>query len=96
MGAPVGEFRREADPAFTPADRQLIAAARKRLATSDHGADDAYHRVRATPGGHEVFMLFVTGYEGERPVFRPCHHAAVHFAADGTIAEVLRGPACWP
>ena len=92
----VGEFHREDDPAFTESQRRLIAAARERLATSDDRANDAFHRVRATDGGHEVFVLFVTGYEGKRPQFTPCHHAAVQFAADGTVTNVLRGPSCWP
>lgn len=91
----IGEFHRENAPAFTKEQRRLIASARKQLAT-DQGVKDAFHRVRPTDEGHEVFVLFVTGYEDDQPVFTPCQHAAVHFGKDGAVTKVLRGPACWP
>jgi hypothetical protein len=90
------DFHRENDPTFNQRERGLIAAARLHLAATEPRVSDAFHRVRHNDAGDEVFVLFVTGYEGDKPVFTPCEHAAVYFDNDGAVTKVLRGPACWP
>jgi hypothetical protein len=102
-GAPVAlskDFRREHDQEFSPLERDIIRAAQRYLAQSGKrpkaAAEDAYYRVRHTPAGHEVFICYVTGYEGTRPLLEPCLHNAVLFRKDGSILGALTGPECWP
>ena len=93
-------FRREYHDAFSSGDRTGIAAARRGIRKSGKmprdGSDDAYYRVRHTPEGDRVFVIYVTGYEGSQPQFTPCVHNEVFLRKDGSVLKVLIGPECWP
>ena len=97
-----GQFHRENDKTFSLHDRNMILAARRHLAHSNKrpktASDDAYYRVRRTPDGdgYEVFVVYVTGYDGPKPVFTPCVHNEVFVREDGRVVRVLVGPECWP
>ena len=94
------DFRREQHELFTPRDRDMIVAARRHLARSNRrpngASDDAYYRVRHTDDGHEVFVIYVTGYEGSKPLLTPCVHNEVFLREDRSVSKVLTGPECWP
>ena len=94
------EFLRADHTAFTRQDRALIAAAWRGILEADKlpkgGSEDAYYRVRHTSEGHQVFAIYVTGYDGSRPVVTPCVHNEVLLNHEGKVVEVLRGPECWP
>ena len=94
------DFRREQHEAFAPRERDMIASARRYLARSNRrpeGASaDAYYRVRHTDGGYEVFVIYVTGYDGNKPLLQPCLHNEVFLREDGSVIKVLAGPECWP
>lgn len=90
------EFHREHSLEFTKDQQTLIAAARAHMQQTEKKPADVYYRVRPTAQGHEVFILYVTGYEGNLPVFRPCNDVAVLLDPDGNVHAVLTGPAAWP
>jgi hypothetical protein len=100
--ATLAQFHRENHAAFSPQERNMILAARRHLAHSDkrpkEASDDAYYRVRRTPDGdgYAVFVVYVTGYDGPKPVFTPCVHNEVFVRENGTVVKVLVGPECWP
>ena len=81
-------------------DRNLIAVASRSILQASKlpkgGSDDAYYRVRHTADGHEVFAIYVTGYDGNRPILTPCVHNEVLFNPEGRVLRVLSGPECWP
>ena len=78
----------------------MIRVAKKYLASSGKRptgtSADAYYRVRHTIDGYEVFVIYVTGYEGTRPLLEPCLHGAVLLREGGLILSALTGPECWP
>ena len=94
------EFRREHYEAFSSRDRTVIAAARRGIRESGKmpkgGSDDAYYRVRHTPDGDRVFVIYVTGYVADQPQFTPCVQNEVLLREDGSVFKVLTGPECWP
>ena len=94
------DFRREYHQEFSPLERDMILIAKKYLARSGKWprstTEDAYYRVRHTGSGYEVFVIYVTGYDGPRPLLEPCLHQAVMLREDGLILGVLTGPECWP
>ena len=95
-----GEFLRADHARFSKQDRDLIAAAGRGIRRADKlprgGSEDAYYRVRHTSDGHEVFVIYVTGYEGNQPVLTPCVHNEVLLSSGGKVLKVLGGPECWP
>lgn len=102
-GTPPGlskDFRRVQDEAFSPRERDIIVSAQRHLAQSDRrprgASEDAYYRVRHAADGYEVFVIYVTGYEGSQPLFTPCVQNEVFLRTDGTVRKVLSGPECWP
>src|SRR5687767_11955338 len=94
------EFRREHNEAFSSRDRTVIAAARRGIRESGKmpkgGSDDAYYRVKHTPAGDQVFVIYVIGYKVGQPQFTPCVHNEVLLREDGSELKVLTGPECWP
>jgi hypothetical protein len=90
------EFHRDSSTQFTPEERRLITIARHHLEQTDKKPNDVYYRVRPKENGSEVFVLYVTKYENNRPVFLPCNDVAVLLDRDGKIQKVLTGPAAWP
>ena len=94
------DFRRADHEAFSTRERELIAAAWLGIRQSGKlptgGSEDAYYRVRHTSDGHEVFVLYVTDYDGNRPVLEPCVHNQVLLSHEGKVMSVLSGPECWP
>ena len=93
-------FRREQHNDFTARERDMIAAARRYLVRSNRrprsASDDAYYRVRHTKDGYEVFVIYVTGYDGNKPLVTPCVHNEVFLKEDGSVIKALAGPECWP
>lgn len=94
------EFLRSEHEAFSEKDRELIAAARRGIRRADKlprgGSEDAYYRVRHTSDGHEVFVIYVTGYDSTEPIITPCVHNEVVLNREGKVLKVLGGPECWP
>src|SRR5690349_10464579 len=68
-------FRRDGHESLSTRDRELIAAARQGISKSGKiptgASDDAYYRVRRTAEGYELFAIYVTGYDGNKPLFTP-------------------------
>jgi hypothetical protein len=97
--APSAGFHREHDPAFSSQERGIIVAAQRHLAHSGkrpgQASRDAFYRVRSNANGYEVFVVYVTGYDGGKPVFTPCVHNQVFLERDGSLVKVLTGPECW-
>jgi hypothetical protein len=85
------ECRRADDPAFSPRERQIIAAARRHLEQPDKRSIDAYYHVKHSPNGYEVFVIYVTGYDRSEPSFIPGGFCTVVLQEDGTIIKVLPG-----
>ncbi len=103
QGAPARsaeDFRRDQPDQFSPQERQLIATARRAIREAgkrpEGASNDAFYRVKRSAEGYEVFVIYVTGYEGSQPQFTPCVHNAVLLGGDGMVRQVLRGPECWP
>ena len=94
------DFRREQHDDLTLTERDMIVAARRYLTRSNKrptgASDDAYYRVRHTEDGYEVFVIYVTGYDGNKPLVTPCVHNEVFLKNDGTVVKALAGPECWP
>jgi hypothetical protein len=93
-GAPAVVFtdcRREQDSTFSQRERDIIASARRHLEQSDKRPIDAYYRVKHTPDGFEVFVIYVTGYTGNQPAFMPGGHCTVLLREDGSVIRVLGG-----
>src|SRR5437016_380071 len=90
--APVVVFtdcRRERDPGFSEHEQALVAAARRHLERSEHGAIDAYYRVRHTFDGNEVIVMYVSGYgDGAQPLFG--NYCVLLMREDGTIIRVFQ------
>ena len=95
-----GEFLRVHHPRFSKQDRALIADAVKGIRQTDkfpkNGSNDAYYRIRHVLEGHEVFVIYVTGYDGDQPILTPCVHNEVLLGRNGDVVKVLGGPECWP
>ena len=93
-------FHRESNPVFSSQERGIIVAAQRHLTQSDKrpagASNDAFYRVRTNANGYEVFVIYVTSYEGNRPLFTPCVHNEVFLKHDGSLVKVLVGPECWP
>jgi hypothetical protein len=98
--APVAGFHREHSPPFSSQERDIIVAAQRHISQSgkkpDGALNDAFYRVRANADGYEVFVIYVTGYDGPKPLFTPCMHNEVFLGPDGSLLKVLTGPECWP
>ncbi len=92
--APVVVFtdcRREHDPGFSEHEQALVGAARRHLERSEHGAIDAYYRVRNTFDGNEVIVMYVSGYDdGAQPLFG--NYCVLLMREDGTIIRVIQSP----
>ena len=83
------DCRREHDPGFSEHEQALIGAARRYLERSEHGAIDAYYRVRHTFDGYEVIVMYVSSYdEGAQPVF--ANYCVVLMREDSSIIRVLQ------
>ena len=102
-GAPAAiteDFRRDRPDQFSPQERHLIATAQRAIREASkrpaRASDDAYYRVKHTAEGYEVFVIYVTGYEGSDPELTPCVHNEVLLGEDGTVRKILEGPECWP
>jgi hypothetical protein len=107
-GTPVAlneEFRRSHHEAFSASDRELIATARLAIRQSGKlpaskllagGSEDAFYRVRHTADGHEVFVIYVIGYDGAEPLLTGCMHNEVLLNHEAEVLKVLGGPECWP
>ena len=80
------------DARFSDQDRAAIAAARRYLEERRHKPVDGFFRVRRTPGGCEVRVTFVAGYDNGRPLSYPGGQCTVLFAADGTVTQAVPGP----
>ena len=86
--------------AATPHDRDILLATHRYLIHADkwpkNASPDAYYWLRHTTDGYTVFVIYVTGFEGNQPQFTPCIHNKVLLRDDGTVTKVLSGPECWP
>jgi len=98
FGNELQDFRRDQQDQFAPHERRLIASARKAIRKAGNLStapfDDAYYRVRRTAEGYEVYVLYVTGYDGNQPIYSPCVDNKVLFSEDGKVIKVVGGPAC--
>ena len=85
------DCRREQDSEFSQQEREIVASARQHLEKARNKSIDAYYRVSRTDDGFSVWVLFVTGYTGNRPLFLPGAHCTVLLRDDGTVIRVLPG-----
>ena len=85
------DSRRSNDPAFSKRERTIIAAARRHLEESGKRSVDAYYQIEHTADGFEVFVLYVCGYTGSQPLFKPGGHCTVLLREDGSVIRVIGG-----
>jgi hypothetical protein len=90
------DFRRADDSVFSQKERDIIVAARRHLEQHDKRPNDAYYRVKHAPEGfevgvsYEVDVSYVTGYNGNQPVFISVM-ISVLLREDGSVIRVLSG-----
>jgi len=82
--------RRADDPSFSAQEHALITATSRHLEQGGKPLD-AYYRLTKTADGYQLYVEFVTGYQGKEPVFLPGAFCVVLLNADGTIKKVLPG-----
>jgi len=85
-----GDCRRERDPGFSGNEQALIGNARRYFEKVERRKFDAYYRVRRTFDGNEIIAMYVSGYEGNEPIFSGW--CTVLMGDDGSVIQVFRPP----
>jgi hypothetical protein len=85
------ECRRANDRVFSARDQQMIGVSRQYLEQEGKKPIDAYYHVEHRPGGYEVFVLYVSGYDGSQPTFLPGGFCTVVLGEDGAVIRVMPG-----
>ena len=87
---PYSDMRPAGDAQFSADEQRIVATAQAHLEKSLRKRLDARYRVERTKQGYEVFVMFVVGYEGRRPLYG---NVVAFFRVDGVLLKYMPGSA---
>jgi len=87
----LNDLRRENDPKFSKDEQAILSTVRRYLEHQNKTPLDAYYKFIKSSKGYAVFVQFVGGYDGNRPLFMPGGFCEVELDKNGKVLRVDPG-----